>query len=42
MRSWHAAQTLRVLRRILAMRAAYAGCPGPGFPSALRCDIVSP
>jgi len=28
--SWQAAQTMSVLRRILAMRAAHAGCPGPG------------
>ena len=30
MYSWHAAQTMRVLRRILAMSAAHAGWPGPG------------
>ena len=30
-----AAQTMRVLRRIFAMRAAHAGWPGPGFPSSL-------
>ena len=30
------AQTTSVLRRILAMSAAHAGWPGPGFPSALR------
>jgi putative transposase len=30
--SWHGAQTMRVLRRIFAMRAAYAGWPGPGLP----------
>ena len=34
--SWHAAQTMSVLRRIFAMRAAHAGWPGPGFPSSLR------
>ncbi len=31
--SWQASQTMSVLRRILAMSAAHAGCPGPGFPS---------
>jgi hypothetical protein len=31
--SWHAAQTMRVLRRIFAMSAAHAGWPGPGSPS---------
>ena len=30
------AQTMSVLRRIFAMRAAHAGWPGPGFPSSLR------
>ena len=30
------AQTMSVLRRIFAMRAAHAGWPGPGCPSALR------
>ena len=30
--SWQAAQTMSVLRRILAMRAAHAGWPGPGLP----------
>src|SRR5205823_9303402 len=34
--SWHGAQTMSVLRRILAMSAAHAGWSGPGFPSALR------
>src|SRR5271157_3047926 len=34
--SWHGAQTMSVLRRIFAMRAAHAGWPGPGFPSCLR------
>ena len=34
--SWQEAQTMSVLRRILAMRAAHAGWPGPGFPSSLR------
>src|ERR1035437_1112822 len=34
--SWQAVQTMSVLRRILAMRAAHAGWPGPGSPSALR------
>ncbi len=33
--SWHDAQTMRVLRRIFAMRAAHAGWPGPGLPSWL-------
>jgi hypothetical protein len=33
--SWQGAQTMRVLRRILAMRAAHAGWPGPGLPSCL-------
>ena len=32
MYSWHAAQTMRVLRRIFAMSAAHAGWPGPGLP----------
>ena len=27
---------MSVLRRFFAMRAAHAGWPGPGFPSALR------
>jgi len=30
--SWHSVQTMRVLRRIFAMRAAHAGWPGPGLP----------
>lgn len=34
--SWQAAQTMSVLRRILAMRTAHAGCPGSGSPSGLR------
>src|SRR5271165_6915149 len=34
--SWQTAQTMSVLRRFFAMRAAHAGWPGPGFPSALR------
>ena len=29
-----AAQTMSVLRRIFAMSAAHAGCPGPGLPSS--------
>ena len=33
--AWQSAQTMRVLRRILAMRAARAGWPGPGLPSWL-------
>jgi hypothetical protein len=33
--SWHAAQTMRVLRRILAMSAAHAGWPGPVVPRCL-------
>ena len=31
MYSWHAAQTMSVLRRIFAMRAAHAGWPVPAF-----------
>src|SRR6266496_4894083 len=31
MASWQARQTMRVLRRILAIFAAQAGCPGPGY-----------
>ena len=34
--SWQAAQTMSVLRRIFAMRAAHTGWPGPGAPSSLR------
>ena len=30
--SWQVPQTMSVLRRILAMRAAHAGWPGPGLP----------
>src|SRR5690349_24781489 len=30
--SWQAAQTMSVLRRILAMSPAHAGWPGPGLP----------
>ena len=33
MYSWQGRQTIRVLRRILAMWAAHAGWPGPGLPS---------
>ena len=32
MASWQVAQTIRVLRRILAMSAAHAGWPGPASP----------
>ena len=39
--SWHGAQTMSVLRRILAMRAAHAGWPGPGFPSSWTGDLVN-
>ena len=36
-----AAQTMSVLRRIFAMRAAHAGWPGPGFPSVFEAgDLV--
>ena len=34
--SWQSAQTVSVLRFILAMRAAHAGWPGPGLPSRAR------
>jgi hypothetical protein len=34
--SWHGAQTMSVLRRILAMSEAHAGWPDPGLPSSLR------
>jgi hypothetical protein len=34
MASWQARQTMRVLRRILVILAAQAGCPGPGAPEA--------
>ena len=34
-------QTMSVLRRIFAMRAAHAGWPGPGFPEFLESgDLV--
>jgi hypothetical protein len=33
MTSWQGWQTTSVLRRLLAMRAAHAGWPGPGVPS---------
>ena len=39
--SWQVAQMMRVLLRIFAMRAAHAGWPGPGCPSALQAgDLV--
>jgi len=33
--SWQVAQMMSVLRRILAMSSAHAGCPGPFFPRCL-------
>src|SRR5215469_2842497 len=37
--SWHGAQTMSVLRRIRAIRAAHAGLPGPGLPRSASAAI---
>ena len=42
MTSWQAAQTTRVLRRLVAMSAAHAGWPGPAVPGWRACGPGAP